>query len=632
MTSPPDAPNAYRPRAHLRVGVTGHRPGPKLPPETEPAVSAAVQRLFAALARDLGAIAAAHADAFAAAPPQLVVISSLAEGADRIVAERGLEAGATLEVVLPAPRAEYETDFEDPASKAGYQALLARATSVFELEATPGALGGKRGYEAAGLVMLAHTDLLIAIWDEGEPAGIGGTGAIVEHAVNEGCPVMLINPAAPDTIRLLWTGDAVLPPAKVRLEQLADRDGLAATPDVVATLVAPPPLTSVARTELDAFYDEPMGRTHGWPVYSIFLAALGVRPLRRSDFGPAALDTEAGERWRGHFPRDHGDDGLTHAVRTHLLPAVTRCDAQAVRYGEFYRSAFVFNYLAAALTVTLALIGLAPELPWMHNIIGNSGSTVFKAFLVSFELVLIVMIMWVWRKGASRQWHRRWLDYRRLAENLRHLRILTLVGSRSPAPRPRKLLEHELTKPDWVEWLVRANERMLPLPNRPVDNAYVTAVRTALTKAELDDQIDWNAANAHRMMHAEHRLHAAGYVLFATPALVCLGFLVAYIGVDLVQGSDITHQLRFYVTQLSAVCPSFGAALNAIRMQGDFDSVARRSAATQARLKAIRFALHEPGIDFARLADLVQKTAETLGADVAEWRTLFSTRPLSLPA
>ena len=82
----------------------------------------------------------------------------------------------------------------------------------------------------------------------------------------------------------------------------------------------------------------------------------------------------------------------------------------------------------------------------------------------------------------------------------------------------------------------------------------------------------------------------------------------------------------------AVVIPSFGAALNAIRMQGDFDTVARRSLATESRLIAIRAALHAPGLDFARLADLVQKTAEVMGADVSEWRTLFRTRPLSLPA
>jgi hypothetical protein len=187
-------------------------------------------------------------------------------------------------------------------------------------------------------------------------------------------------------------------------------------------------------------------------------------------------------------------------------------------------------------------------------------------------------------------------------------------------------------KLDWVDWLALANERMLPPPDRVVDDAYIGVVRRALTDAELNEQIAYNHRNAHRMERAERRLHAIGYALFAIPALICLTFLLVYMVVDLGHHMDITHQARFYVTQLSAACPSFGAALNAIRMQGDFEAVARRSAATEARLVAIRAALDEPGLDFARLADLTQKSAEVMGADVAEWRTLFRTRPLSLPA
>jgi len=197
MTSTIDPAILFRPRARLRVGVTGHRVGDKLPSEAIPRIAETVKRLIDALHHGLDEVAAANRDLFAAEAPELVVVSSLAEGADRIVAERGLAAGAALEVVLPAPRAEYELDFPTADSKADFRGLLARSAAVFELEATGGAFGEKRGYEAAGLIMLAHSDLLIAIWDEGEAAGIGGTAAIVEHAVNEGAPVMLINPATP---------------------------------------------------------------------------------------------------------------------------------------------------------------------------------------------------------------------------------------------------------------------------------------------------------------------------------------------------------------------------------------------------------------------------------------------------
>ena len=54
-----------------------------------------------------------------------------------------------------------------------------------------------RAYEAAGLLMLANADIVIAIWDQLPADGIGGTALIVEHAVAEGVPVILIDPRTP---------------------------------------------------------------------------------------------------------------------------------------------------------------------------------------------------------------------------------------------------------------------------------------------------------------------------------------------------------------------------------------------------------------------------------------------------
>lgn len=131
---------------------------------------------------------------------ELVIVSSLAEGSDRIVAEAGFAAGFALQVVLPFSRAEYERDFETEMSRREFDALLARAGDVFELD---GAADQRpRAYEAAGLFMLANIDVLIAIWDGEVAAGIGGTAQIVERAIADGVVVVWIEPSHPNAIRL----------------------------------------------------------------------------------------------------------------------------------------------------------------------------------------------------------------------------------------------------------------------------------------------------------------------------------------------------------------------------------------------------------------------------------------------
>jgi hypothetical protein len=181
------------PRApvRLRVGVSGHRQPPKLPVQSEPALRAQVADILAAAS---DAVRTAGGDR----SPERAVTSSLAEGADRIVAEAGLDRGFALNAILPFARAEYERDFATAASRAAFAQLLARAATVVELNGS--AERRPQAYEAAGLLMLANIDLLIAIWDGAKAAGVGGTAQIVSRALAGGLVVAWIKPTKPDTL------------------------------------------------------------------------------------------------------------------------------------------------------------------------------------------------------------------------------------------------------------------------------------------------------------------------------------------------------------------------------------------------------------------------------------------------
>jgi hypothetical protein len=184
----------------LRIGVSGHRVPPKLPEESEAPLRALVDRTLAA-------IAATARKANTAST--LIIVSSLAEGSDRIVAAAGLAAGFALQAVLPFEKAEYERDFETPMSRSEFEELLGRACDVFELD---GAADERpRAYEAAGLFMLANIDVLVAIWDGGVAAGIGGTAQIVERAIADGIAVVWIEPSHPNAMQISWPGSGAAP-------------------------------------------------------------------------------------------------------------------------------------------------------------------------------------------------------------------------------------------------------------------------------------------------------------------------------------------------------------------------------------------------------------------------------------
>jgi hypothetical protein len=72
--------------------------------------------------------------------------------------------------------------------------------------------------------------------------------------------------------------------------------------------------------------------------------------------------------------------------------------------------------------------------------------------------------------------------------------------------------------------------------------------------------------------------------------------------------------------------------VNAIRAQGDFETVARRSEEAERRLSELDQIIASEPLAFARLSDRIEKAADLMTADLSEWQILFRTRPLSLPA
>jgi hypothetical protein len=197
------------------LGVTGHR-GRPLPGADLPLLEERVDRVLAGLA-ELGF---------------QELISPLAEGADRLVAQRALVTGWTLRALLPFEALRYEEDFQGDGSVGEFRELLARAAGVEvvpdqapepgaaspDSDATPPdpapPTGGPPGsaaapdlpYRRVGRALLDRVGVLVAVWDGLPPRGPGGTGEVVQEAVRRGIPVVWIGSGAPHELRLLEPG------------------------------------------------------------------------------------------------------------------------------------------------------------------------------------------------------------------------------------------------------------------------------------------------------------------------------------------------------------------------------------------------------------------------------------------
>lgn len=578
-----------KPRLALALGVVGHRPD-RLPATARPAVAAQIEAVLDALSRAVAAAGAADAEFFAPGPPLLSLVSALAEGADRLAAEAALDHGFVLDAPLPFDPDTYEADFEGPESRAAFRRLLGRARSVLVL---PGRrTAAPRAYEAAGLVLLGQSDILLAVWDGGPSAGRGGTVEMMATAARSGLPIIHVDARGEAPPRLLWRDPERLALGAQAVEDLPALPLEPHLPALVARLIRPP-AQEAERAALRLYLNERPRRTNRRLEFPLLLWLLRLRRLRRGDLHPALPDALAAEFAGLAAPVARLDPAGG------LAAAYGWADAAGVFFAQAFRGAYVANFVLAAAAVVVAAASLLA-----------SRTQLF----VAAEIGLVLLVLVNTAVGQWLRWHRRWLEARETAERLRAALLQWTLGLRPPA--------FAAEEPAWTGWYARAVVRAQGLRAGVLDGGGLDRARMAL-RAVLVHQCDYHGANAGRMRKAAARLEWCGAVLVAA---TILGGLAELAG----------HHLPFHldptlVTALSAALPAVATATYGIRVIGDFEGVAARSERTHERLAALIAALERDETDLALLAARVRLAAEAMLGDVASWRLAAESRALAIP-
>lgn len=236
--------------------------------------------------------------------------------------------------------------------------------------------------------------------------------------------------------------------------------------------------------------------------------------------------------------------------------------------------------------------------------------------------------------GRKGNWHRRWLDYRLLAELIRHQRFVSLLGGQRALPSiPEHWAGYGNPATTWMAWYARGVERSLGLPTAVVNKEYLQECLGDLL-SQLEGQVRFHKTTFERNERIEHRLHLIEVLLLVATLLCCLQHLA--------QGIWHHHwpQLPGYLlTFFCGTFPAFGAALAGINNQGEFRRIARRSKSMYERLSRQIDAVHElksqlgSGVaaDTQLSADIVAlstQTARTMVNEVLDWRVIFQDRPL----
>ena len=586
----------------LSVGITGHR-ADGLGAGDLRALSGRIEQTLRLVEQTGRSIFAECPDLFAKDGPRFRLISPLADGADQAAAEAALAIGWELQAILPFDRERYRASLSNDPARIAFDRLLSAASMVLEL---PGAGDGQvDDYVMAGRATVAHSDLVIAVWD-GQPArGRGGTGDVAGQVITSGTGLIHLPPGDGNESRLVWSAfdpNVLTVADSMSVSRPCDSQHL---DRLLRTLLLPPDDPD-ERDFLRQFGGERLRSYRARIEYPLLLNLFGVRRIRAGDIAESHCQRQIEEEWRSYrsgCPEAHG----ISAPIDLLEEAYGWADRLATHFAQTYRSGHIFAFVLGGAAVCLGLSAfMAPHL---------------KIYFAIAEIIVTVGIILNAVVGNRNAWHRRWLDYRQLAERLRPMRSLKLLGIAAPDPPGTR------TNPvprRWIDWYAIAIWRAMGAPGGAIDRSAAKCLAVAVADYEVEPQVRYHRRNSQLIESLDHRLEWVGTGLFAATLIVAAANLVG-----ILTGARFVETYGNWFSLIEAGFPALGTAIFGIRFQADFGGDALRSMTTAQTLERIDSELRKD-IDLTRAADLTEQAARIMLSDLDEWRLVNQQRQLEM--
>jgi hypothetical protein len=647
----------HRPRLVFRVGVTGHRPDRLAHAGADEALLCAqIRTALQVVVTTVRTVHLSRAAPYADSDPILRIVSALAEGADRLAVRVALEMMFELDAPLPFASEVYKRDFvsqpQEPArdTRTEFRQLVSGARRVLELDSDP---ESDHAYVAVGTTTVRQCDLLLAIWDGAPARGPGGAPDNVAEALRMELPTIWIDARGSEEHAM---GLAAVQDGKIVRQPWSSHDVAARIERLISLPSSPQPLPSRGHD----------GRTPPLRCVEDFFHENPSDEPPRSFFGTAnrffAKDWELDPEYRQLRHRsdvlsplpeadrvrlEPGDDALAHtladdvpaaewttdfrsliaALGALLTPSFHDADRLAIRYANLHRDYMAKGFLVyAPLAVLCAFLSFA-----LRDVTVAS---------VGFGVAEVVLIGAIWlghRNNLRSRYHQRWLDYRSIAEKLRHVLILAPLGRPSLDVQLPMTVGTSEPSTDWTNWYLRARIREEGLMSGGLhDPQYAAALRTLLWRGLVRGQIRYHARTAARMRQALRRVEAwRDFFFVAAGAAAATHVAVAGLGAWH-ESIGVWEQQHVWLTMtLSAATvffPSVVAALHGYSQQADFENTEMRSQSELARLLQVdgelRARANPSSLDLLRFTSL---TSESMLAELALWRDDTASRPAAKP-
>lgn len=476
----------------IQIGVTGHRAlkdKEALSRKIDQALDNSLFELFDEKSRQV-------IQSVSETPLAFSILTPLAEGADRLVAQKVLERPlSTIEIVLPMNKEDYLQDFPTPESRQEFHEFMAKARRPISLRKKKLAENSaeieiedarKQAYDDVGKYVVDHCDVLIALWDGQPSRGKGGTAEIVEYARERNRPLIIISTISPFEITI-EKGFGFNAETMIQLDKL-NRFAVPAQEN---------------DTYINNYYNDLFANPEGRII----------------------------------------PGSVKNLVKEKLLPYYVKASKIAKLNQKLYRHAgFIVHAFSPAAVIVLVL-GL-----FFHNFS-------FTSFLIEF--VLLASILFLVSFSHRKRAHKNWIESRFLAERIRTAIFFAISGVEvSPIKVPPYLgVAHRCN-----DWMVKAfNEIWNQLPEmKGCSMEKCQQLIDYTRKVWIQDQIKFHEQTYKRLEKLNHRFEIAGIAIFFLAMVAALIHIILSFCDPELHLEGLEHTLTILALTLPAIGAGIG--------------------------------------------------------------------------
>jgi len=510
------------------------------------------------------------------------VMSSLAVGADRLVAELALQHGFELIVPLPLPEAEYLKDFPDSVDEYRRLRDAAPAQNVFVLPLAEGntvdnisAPGQHRDlqYAQVGAYIALHCHILIALWDGTNNRYVGGTAHVVEFKL-EGITLPFM-----EDQRIL---DSVDSGPVFHVETRRRKQTLRGDPD--------------AATAGQTRWLYPQDRSEGdyERIYG-YIEAFNADPLRRycsdihhsrESFIPGSVELEPADR--------------------KILDIYGFADTMAIHYRRVaHRTLIAILLLAAGMALAFEA--------YAHFIVTRYALALYPA------LFLTISGLYFWHRKINA--HGKYLDYRALAEGLRVQLLWRLAGV------PLDVSSNYLRKQnDELQWIREGLRAVNTVPSTR------TLPNISMLRQWIDDQRNYFTRTAHRQNERLERLERYSGWLYGAGLLASV--LVIALWNFLEHTGELHHVLIVFMGFTPVVAALWIKYAESTGLQAQCKQYARFATIfnrARKHLETLEQQVPEGQERHKRITYLIRELGKEALIENGDWVLLRRERPIQIP-